>query len=130
MSHKEILKYRIHFFLKCFILTLGLMSAAKLRQKHPSHGSVAICCLATEAVSRKSRMQPKVITVIKPAIQVSGRLFSVLFFFFNIPRFVSVKPCTDLGFRGNVAKMLISGNKWLKNELLELKEMENTAAVK
>lgn len=34
-----------------------------------------------------------------------------------------------LGFRGNVAVMFISGNKWLKNELLALKERQNTAAV-
>lgn len=57
------------------------MSGAKLQQKHLSHSSAAIRCLATEAVSKKSRTQPKVITVIKRAIQVGGRLVFWGFFF-------------------------------------------------
>lgn len=77
---KEIFNYRINFSLKRFIHTPGLISGATLQQKHLSHSSVAIFCLATETVSKKSRMQPKV-TVIKQAIQVSGRLFCFVFFF-------------------------------------------------
>lgn len=101
------------------------MSGAKLQQKHPFHSSVAFCCLATEAVSKKSRMQPKVITVIKQAIQVSGRLFSLFVCFV----FLHTQVCASEAVHRSPLCSLFSWDikgTWLKCSLLEINGLKTS----